>query len=115
MVVDNILTNIPTPLMTFGSSTVAGFFIGMAIKRIFHIVLIIVGSFLGVLFLAIQFMSHKGYLGNAQIDWDKIGTDIMAWFQSVAAHFSSQHIFGVLGIPATSGLAAGILLGITKG
>jgi hypothetical protein len=51
-------------------------------------------------------MSHKGYLGvgGGQINWDRIGTDTAVWFQSLTAHFSNQHIFSVLGIPATSGL-----------
>jgi hypothetical protein len=87
---------------------------GMLLRRILHIILIIVGSFLGVLFLAIQFMANKGYLGNAQMDWTRIGNDTAASFQSLVTQFSSQHIFGVLGIPATSGLAIGVLAGLIK-
>jgi uncharacterized membrane protein (Fun14 family) len=81
---------------------------------VLHIVLIIVGAFLGVLFIALQYMAHKGYVGNTEINWDRIGTDTMTWFQSVAAQFSNQHIFGVLGIPATSGLAIGLVAGLAK-
>jgi uncharacterized membrane protein (Fun14 family) len=111
MVVDTI----STPLVSFAGSGVAGFFIGMLLRRILHIILIIVGSFLGVLFLAIQFMANKGYLGNAQIDWTRVGNDTAVSLQNLVAQFSNQHIFGVLGIPATSGLAVGTLLGIAKG
>jgi len=38
----------------------------------------------------------------------------MAWFQSLYAPVSSAHIFGTLGIPATSGLAIGLVAGLTK-
>lgn len=99
MVVDTI----STPLISFAGSGVAGFFMGMLLRRVLHIVLIIVGSFLGALFLAIQFMANKGYLGNAQIDWTRIGNDTAASFQGLYTQFSSQHVFGALGIPATSG------------
>jgi uncharacterized membrane protein (Fun14 family) len=107
MVVDSV----STPVITFAGSGLCGFFIGILLKR----VLIVVGSFLGILFLAIQYMSHKGYLGNAQIDWTHIGNDTAAWFQNLVVHFSNQHIFGVLGIPATSGLAIGVIAGLAKG
>jgi uncharacterized membrane protein (Fun14 family) len=115
MVVNTILSNIPTPVITFGGSALCGFFIGALLKRAVKIVLIIVGAFLGVLFISIQYLSHKGYLGNAQIDWAHIGEDTAAWFQSTAAHFSPYGDFSFLGIEATSGLAAGILLGVVKG
>lgn len=77
--------------------------------------MIIVGAFLGILFLAIQYMAHKGYLGHAQIDWTHIGNDTMVWFQGLATFFSSHHVFAALGIPATSGLAVGVLAGLAKG
>jgi hypothetical protein len=60
-------------------------------------------------------MAHRGYLGaQSQISWDRIGTDTATWFQSIAAHFSGQHIFAVLGIPVTSGLAIGVAAGLIK-
>jgi uncharacterized membrane protein (Fun14 family) len=99
----------------FGGSAVAGFFMGMLLRRILHIILIIVGSFLGALFLAIQFMANNGYLGKAEIDWNRIGTDAMGWLNGIVEQFSNQHIFTALGIPATSGLAVGIIAGLAKG
>jgi uncharacterized membrane protein (Fun14 family) len=110
MVVDSV----STPLISFAGSGVAGFFIGMLLRRVLHILLIIVGSFLGAIFLAIQYMSNKGYLGNAQIDWTRIGNDTAVSLQNLVAQFSNQHIFGVLGIPATSGLAIGMMAGLAK-
>jgi hypothetical protein len=40
----------------------------------------------------------------------EVGNDTMAWFQSFSAQVSSSHIFGTLGIPATSGLAIGLMV-----
>jgi uncharacterized membrane protein (Fun14 family) len=110
MVVDSV----STPLISFAGSGVAGFFIGMLLRRVLHILLIIVGSFLGAIFLAIQYMSNKWYLGNAQIDWTRIGNDTAVSLQNLVAQFSNQHIFGLLGIPATSGLAIGVIAGLAK-
>jgi uncharacterized membrane protein (Fun14 family) len=110
MVVDTI----NTPLISFVGSGVAGFFIGMLLRRVLHILLIIVGSFLGALFLAIPYMSNKGYLGNVQIDWTCIGNDTAVSLHNLVAQFSNQHIFGLLGIPATSGLAIGVLARLAK-
>lgn len=60
-------------------------------------------------------MANKGYPGRAEIDWNRIGTDAMGWLNGIVEQFSNQHIFGALGIPATSGLAVGIIAGLTKG
>jgi uncharacterized membrane protein (Fun14 family) len=106
--------SLTTPLVSFGGSTVAGFFIGMLLKRVLRIILIIVGSFLGLLFLTIQYMSHRGYL-SGQINWDRIGNDTGAWFQSLATQFSPHGVFSFLGVEATSGLAIGAALGLVKG
>jgi uncharacterized membrane protein (Fun14 family) len=110
-----MVVELTTPLISFGGSTVAGFLIGVLLKRVLHILLIIVGAFLGILFITIQYMSHKGYLGNAQISWDRIGNDTMVWFQSAATQFSPHGIFSFLGIPVTSGLAIGVIAGLAKG
>ena len=88
---------------------------GMLLRRVLHIILIIDGSFLGAVFLAIQFMANKGYLGNAEIDWNRIGTDAMGLVNGLVEQFSNQHILAALGIPATSGLAVGIIAGLARG
>jgi uncharacterized membrane protein (Fun14 family) len=113
MVIDNILSNIPTPVMTFGASTFAGFFCGFALKKIIKILVLITGLTLGLFFLGIEYMSHKGYLGG-QVNWDRIGNDTAVTFHGLYNQFSSQHIFGVLGIPATSGFAAGLVIRLAK-
>lgn len=35
MVVETIVNSIPTPIITFGGSTIAGFFIGMLVKKVY--------------------------------------------------------------------------------
>lgn len=47
--------------------------------------------------------------------WTMIGTDAMGWLNGLVEQFSNQHIFAALGIPATSGLAVGIIAGLAKG
>jgi membrane protein YqaA with SNARE-associated domain len=103
---------IPTPLVSFAGSGVAGFFMGMFLRRVLKFLVIIIGSFLG---------SVLGYPMDAgtpiypgQIDWNRVGNDTMAWFQSLSSQVSSLHIFGTLRIPATSGLAIGLVAGLAK-
>jgi len=90
-------------IIPFAGSGVAGFFMGMFLRRVLKFLVIIIGSFLGVAFLVIQWMQARQYL-QGQVDWTKVGNDTMSWFQSHSAQVSSSHILGTLGIPATSGL-----------
>ena len=82
-----------TPLASFAGSAGAGFFIGWTLRKILKILLVVVGLGLGVFFLALQFMANKGYLGKAEIDWNRIGTDAMGWLNGLVEQFSNQHIF----------------------
>ena len=86
---------------------------GMFLRRVLKILAIIIGSFLGAVFFVIQWMQGHQYI-EGQIDWNRVGNDTMAWFQSLYAQGSSSHIFGTLGIPATSGLAIGLAAGLAK-
>ena len=108
-----MIENIPTPLVSFAGSGVAGFFMGMFLKRVLKFIVIIIGSFIGAVFLVIQWMQARQYI-QGEIDWNRVGNDTMAWFQSFFGQVSSSHIFGTLGIPATSGLAIGLMAGLTK-
>jgi uncharacterized membrane protein (Fun14 family) len=108
-----MIENISIPIVSFAGSGVAGFFMGMFLRRVLKLLVIIIGSFLGAIFLAIQWMQARQYI-QGQVDWDRVGSDTMAWFQSLSAHASGSHIFGTLGIPATSGLAIGLVAGLAK-
>jgi hypothetical protein len=55
----------------------------------------VIGSFLGVVFLVIQWMQERQYI-QGHIDWNRVGNDTMTWFQSLSTQFSSSHIFGTL-------------------
>jgi uncharacterized membrane protein (Fun14 family) len=100
-------------IIPFAGSGVAGFFTGMFLRRVVKFLVIIIGSFVGAVFLIIQWMQVRQYI-QGQIDWNRVGNDTMAWFQSLSAQVSSSHIFGTLGIPATSGLAIGLVAGLAK-
>jgi hypothetical protein len=92
-------------IIPFPGSGVAGFFMGMFL-RVLKFLVIIISSFLGAIFLVIQWMQARQYL-QGQVDWNRVGNDTMVWLQSLSAQVSSSHILGTLGIPATSGLAIG--------
>jgi hypothetical protein len=86
---------------------------GMFLRRVLKFIAIIIGSFFGAVFLIIQCMQARQYI-QGQVDWDRVGNDTLTWFQSLSAQVSSSHIFGTLGISATSGLAIGLLAGLAK-
>ena len=92
-----MIENISTPLVSFAGSGVAGFFMGMFLRRVLKFLVIIIGSFLGAIFLTIQWMQARQYI-QGQVDWNRVGNDTMAWFQSLFAQVSGLHIFGTLGI-----------------
>jgi uncharacterized membrane protein (Fun14 family) len=108
-----MIENLPTPLVSFAGSGVAGFFMGMFLRRMLKFIVIIIGSFLGAVFLVIQWMQARQYI-QGQVDWNRVGNDTMAWFQSLSTQVSSSHILGTLGIPVTSGLAIGLVAGLAK-
>jgi len=45
-----MIESIPTPLVSFVGSGVAGFFMGMFLRRVLKFLVIIIGSFLGAVF-----------------------------------------------------------------
>ena len=107
-----MIENISTPLVSFAGSGLAGFFMGMFLRRVLKFLVIIIGSFLGAVFLVIQWMQARQYI-QGQVDWNRVGNETMAWFHSLSAQVSGSHIFGTLGIPA-SGLAIGLVAGLAK-
>jgi uncharacterized membrane protein (Fun14 family) len=74
-------------------SGVAGFFMGMFLRRVLKFIVIIIGSFLGAVFLVIQWMQARQYI-QGQIDWKRVGNDTMVWLQSLSAQVSRPHVFG---------------------
>jgi hypothetical protein len=58
-------------------------------------------------------MQVRQYI-QGQVDWNRVGNDSIVWLQSLSAQVSSSHIFDTLGIPATSGLAIGLVAGLAK-
>jgi uncharacterized membrane protein (Fun14 family) len=54
-----MIENFPTPLVSFAGSGVAGFFMGMFLRRVLKFLVIIIGSFLGAVFLVIQWMRSR--------------------------------------------------------
>ena len=50
---------------------------------------IIIGSFLGTVFLVIQWMQARQYI-QGQVDWSRVGNDTMVWLQSFSAQVGAQ-------------------------
>jgi len=57
-----MIENTPTPLVSFAGSGVAGHFMGMFLRRGIKLLVIIIGSFLGAVFLVIQWMQTRQYI-----------------------------------------------------
>jgi hypothetical protein len=66
-----MIENIPTPLVSFAGSGVAGFFMGMFLRRVMKYLVIIIGSFLGAVFLVIQWMQARQDILTG-IEWEMI-------------------------------------------
>ena len=108
-----MIDNTIRPLIAFTGNGAAGFFMGMFLRRVTKFLVIIIGSFFGAVFLVIQWMQARQYI-QGQVDWNRVGNDTIAWFQLLSTQVSSLHIFGTLGIRATSGLAIGLVAGLAK-
>ncbi|HYA82646.1 MAG TPA: hypothetical protein VEH06_04250 [Candidatus Bathyarchaeia archaeon] len=54
-----MIENISTPLVSFAGSGVAGFFMGMFLRRVLKFLVIVIGSFLGAVFVVIQWMQAR--------------------------------------------------------
>jgi hypothetical protein len=66
---------------------------GMFLRRFLKFLAIISGSFLGAVFLVIQWMQARQYI-QGQVDWNRVGNDSIIWLQSLSAQVSSTHILG---------------------
>ena len=63
-----MIESVSTPLVSFAGSGVAGFFMGMFLRRVLKFLVIIIGSFVGAVFLVIQWMQARQYI-QGQVDW----------------------------------------------
>jgi uncharacterized membrane protein (Fun14 family) len=102
-------------LGTFAGSALVGYIIGFALKKILKWILIILGVLAGIIFITIQWMANNGYIQGVR--WDKLGNDISSYGQHLATqiHFNNLHgVFHYLGMPMTSGLAIGAMVGFLR-
>jgi uncharacterized membrane protein (Fun14 family) len=102
-------------LIPFGGSALVGYILGFVLKKIIKWLLIGLGVLAGLIFIAIQWMANNGYIQGVR--WDKLGNDISSYGQHLATqiHFNNlPGIFHYLGVPMTSGLAIGALVGFLR-
>jgi uncharacterized membrane protein (Fun14 family) len=104
--------SISPTLFSIGSGGLIGFLVGFAIKRIFKILAVIVGLFLGAL-IYLQSQSP------ISVNWDKLQVMTQSTASMLAHTLTDTSqisvISGNLGIPLTGGLTAGFAFGILKG
>ena len=102
-------------LIPFGGSALVGYCIRFALKKIIKWILIGLGVLAGLIFLAIQWMANNGYIQGVR--WDKLGNDLSSYGQHLATQIDFNNLHGVfhyLGIPMTSGLAIGAMVGFLR-
>src|SRR5215467_9327072 len=96
-------------------SALFGYIIGFALKKIIKWLLIGLGVLAGIIFIVIQWMTNNGYIQG--VKWDKLGNDISSYGQHLASQIDFNNLSGVfhyLGVPMTSGLAIGGLVGFLR-
>ena len=99
-------------LVPFAGSMLAGYCIGFALKKVVKWLLIGLGILAGLIFLAVQWMANNGYIQGVR--WDKLGS---SYGQHLATQIDFNNLHGVfhyLGIPMTSGLAIGAMVGFLR-
>src|SRR5881409_2666510 len=99
---DMTIESISPTLFSIGSGGLIGFLVGFAIKRIFKILAVIVGFFLG----ALIYLQSQGLIS---INWDKLQAVTQSVTTTLAHSLTDTNqisvISGNLGIPLTGGLA----------
>ena len=84
----------------------------LAIRKILKWILIITGVICGVIFIAIQWLKTNNYIDN--VKWDRLGNDLSSYVQHLASQMDLHGVFSTLGIPVSSGLALGVLIGFFR-
>jgi uncharacterized membrane protein (Fun14 family) len=103
-------------LIPFGGSALVGYIIGFALKKIIKWLLIGLSVLAGIIFMVIQWMASHGII-HGQVDWDKLGNNITQYGQQAATQLDFNNLHGTfhyLGVPMTSGLAIGAMVGFLR-
>jgi uncharacterized membrane protein (Fun14 family) len=99
----------------FAGSGLLGYAMDFALKKILKWMLIIIGFVVGMFFVGVQLLQRYGYVST--VNWDKLGNDTSTQIQHWAtnADITNLHgLFHTVGIPASGGLALGLLAGFVR-
>jgi hypothetical protein len=80
-----MIDNTIHPLITFTGSGVAGFFMEMFLRRVLKFLVIIIGSFLGAVFLVIRWMQARHYINP-----DNLCGSIQCIHGNVSDHYTRK-------------------------
>jgi uncharacterized membrane protein (Fun14 family) len=111
MVNEALLSNI----IPFAGSSLVGYAIGFALKKILKWMLIIVGFLAGIFFVGVQLLQKYGYVST--VNWDKLSNDTSTQIQHLVtnADINNLHgLFHMLGISISGGLGLGLLAGFVR-
>ena len=78
-----VVESVNSSLITMGGTTLIGFLMGFALRKIIKWAVMILGVLVGVIFIAIQYLHVHGYI--ADVDWNRLGTHLAAHVQTLAA------------------------------
>ena len=103
-------------LISISSGIGGGFFggllLGYALKKVVKLIALVVGLFIAGL-------AYLQYQQMASVNWDKIEGTILTIASAITNTFNNYNIENLattnLGIPLTSGMSAGFMLGFLKG
>jgi uncharacterized membrane protein (Fun14 family) len=102
-------------VIPFAGSSLLGYAMGFALKKILKWILIVVGFVVGMFFVGIQLLQKYGYV--SAVNWDKLGNDTSTQIEHWAANVDVSNVHGLfhtLGIPVGGGLAVGFLAGFVR-
>jgi uncharacterized membrane protein (Fun14 family) len=102
-------------IIPFAGSSLVGYVMGFALKKVLKWMLIIIGFLAGMFFVGVQLMQKYGYV--TATNWDKLGNDASTQIQHWAANVDVTNVHGLfhtVGIPVSGGLGLGFLAGFMR-
>jgi uncharacterized membrane protein (Fun14 family) len=77
-------------IVPFTGSGLAGYAMGVALKKVLKWMLIIVGFLAGMFFVGVQLLHEYGYVST--VNWDKLGNDTSIHIQHWAANIDVSNL-----------------------
>jgi uncharacterized membrane protein (Fun14 family) len=102
-------------IIPFAGSSLVGYAMGFALKKILKWMLIMIGFLAGMFLVGVQLLQKYGYVSG--VNWGKLGNDTSTQMQHWATSLDMNNLHGLfhtLGIPVSSGLGLGFFAGFVR-